>query len=151
MPAGPGAEIRRFLQDVYLQEMVLSLYGVYAGRLRDPRGRRPIEKYLFAEHDRQRRVERYLSVRGAAASSAVRRLFAVAGNAYGRATSVLGTRIMLRIVLSASRRASSRACARLGDFPDPELVYLSTLRARNEGDLLDALSQHLIDTAPRRG
>jgi len=150
MPAGPGAEIRRLLQDVYLQEMVLSLYRVYAGRVRDAGGKRLIEKYLVAELDRRRRVEKCLSGRGAPASTAVRSLFAVAGNAYGRATSLLGTRIMLRIALSASRRASRQACARLGDSPDPELVYLGTLRARNEGDLLDALSQHLIDTAPRR-
>jgi hypothetical protein len=31
----------------------------------------------------------------------------------------------------------------------PDLVFLSTLRARNEGDLLDALTQHMIDTQPR--
>ncbi len=56
---------------------------------------------------------------------------------------------MLRIVLSASRRASRRACASLGSSARPDLVYLATLRARNEGDLVDALRQHLIDTRPR--
>ena len=151
MPAGPGAEIRRLLQDIYVQEMVLSLYRVYAARLRDAGGRRLIENYLGAETDRRKRIEKYLSGHGTPASPAVRFLFAAAGNAYGRATSVLGTRVMLRIALSASRRASRQACARLGDPANPELVYLSTLRARNEGELLDALSQHLIDTAPRRG
>ena len=80
----------------------------------------------------------------------MRVLFAVAGRMYGRLTSVLGTRVMLRIALSASQRASKRACALLGDPADPEMVYLSTLRARNEGTLLDALRQHLIDTSSRR-
>jgi hypothetical protein len=57
---------------------------------------------------------------------------------------------MLRIALSASRRASRRACALLGDPRNPETVYLATLRARNEGELRDNLRQHLIDTARRR-
>lgn len=151
MPAGPGAAVRLLLQDIYLQEMVHSLYGVYARRLRDASGRRLIETYLGAETDRARRVLAFLSGQGVSASPAVRSLFAALGRAYGRATSVLGTRVMLRIALSASRRASRKACARLGDADAPDLVFLSTLRARNEGELLDGLTQHLIDTAPRRG
>ncbi|OLC54032.1 MAG: hypothetical protein AUH92_04840 [Acidobacteria bacterium 13_1_40CM_4_69_4] len=149
--AGPSAENRGLLQEIYLQDLVLSLYRVYAARLQDPEGRRLIEDYLHAETDRGRGIERCLSVRHVVASSVARALFSGAGRLYGRLTSRLGTRIMLRIALSASERASKRACALLGDPGDPEIVYLSTLRARNEGELLDALRQHLIDTAPRRG
>lgn len=150
MPAGPGAAVRLLLQDIYLQEMVLSLYRVYARRLRDAEGKGLIESYLEAESDRRKRVLAYLSGQGASASPAVRALFAALGSAYGRATSCLGTRVMLRIALSASRGASKQACASLGDPAVPDIVFLSTLRARNEGDLLDGLTQHLIDTAPRR-
>jgi hypothetical protein len=150
MPAGPGAAVRRLLQDIYLQEMVVSLYRVYAGRLRDAGGRGLIETYLEAESDRRRRVLAYLFGQGVSASPAVRSLFAAVGSAYGRVTSCLGTRVMLRIALSASRGASKQACARLGDPAGPDVVFLSTLRARNEGELLDGLMQHLIDTAPRR-
>ena len=150
MPAGPGAAVRRLLQDIYLQEMVVSLYRVYARRLRDAGGTRLIETYLEAERDRRRRVLAYLSGQGASASPAVRSLFAALGSAYGRVTSCLGTRVMLRIALSASRGASKQACARLGDPAGPDVVFLSTLRARIEGELLDELTQHLIDTAPRR-
>lgn len=150
MPAGPGAAVRRLLQDIYLQEMVVSLYRVYARRLRDDGGKELIETYLKAESDRRRRVLAYLSGQGASASPAVRSLFAAVGSAYGRVTSCLGTRVMLRIALSATRGASKQACARLGDPAGPDLVFLSTLRARNEGELLDGLTQHLIDTAPRR-
>src|SRR5206468_12023551 len=115
-----------------------------------PEGKRLIENYLRAETERRRRIERYLVARGAAVPRAVRRLFAAAGTMYGRLTSLLGTRVMLRIALSASGRASRRACSLLGGPSDPEIAYLSTLRARNEGTLLDELRQHLIDTAPRR-
>jgi len=145
-----GAKVRGLLQEIYLQDLVLALYGIYAARLRDPEGRRLIEKYLVAETDRRKRIERYLASRAGPISPAMRSLFAAAGTLYGRLTSHLGTRVMLRIALSASRRASRRACALLGDPSDPEIAYLSTLRARNEGELLDDLRQHLIDTAPRR-
>ncbi len=145
-----GAGIRGLIQEIYLQDVVLSLYGIYAARLRDPEGKRLIETYMGAEADRRARIERYLVARGALIPSGVRALFAAAGRLYGRLTSVLGTRVMLRIALSASRRASRRACALLGDPSNPDLVYLSTLRARNEGDLLDDLRQHLIDTAKHR-
>jgi len=151
MPAGPGAAVRLLLQDIYLQEMVVSLYRVYARRLRDAGGKGLIESYLAAETDRRRRVLAYLAAQGASASPAVRSVFSVVGSAYGRLTSCLGTRVMLRIALSASRGASRQACARLGDAAGPDVVFLSTLRARNEGELLDGLTQHLIDTAPRRG
>ena len=146
-----GAEMRGLLQEIYLQDLVLALYGIYAHRLRDPEGRRLIENYLVAEADRRRRIERYLADRRRPIPPRVRSLFAAAGTLYGRLTALLGTRIMLRIALSASRRASRRACGLLGDPADPEIAYLSTLRARNEGALLDDLRQHLIDTAPRRG
>ena len=147
---GTGAEIRGLIQDLYLQDLVLALYGVYAARLRDPEGTKVIETYLRAERDRRNRMERFLTARGAPIASGVRSLFAAAGGLYGRLTSLLGSRVMLRIALSASRRASRRACALLGGPTSPELVYLSTLRARNEGALLDELRQHLIDTAKRR-
>ncbi|PYT16793.1 MAG: hypothetical protein DMF51_03830 [Acidobacteria bacterium] len=149
--SGPGAENRGLLQEIYLQDLVLSLYRVYTTRLRDVEGRRLIEDYLSAEIDRGRRIERRLAGRRVVPSSVMRAVFTAAGRLYGILTSVLGTRIMLRITLSASQRASKRACALLGRPSDPEIVYLSTLRARNEGELLDALRQHLIDTAPRRG
>ena len=136
-----AAEPKSFME-TYLPYLVLATGLIAAGLFL---------AYFMASTDRRKRIEKYLSGHGTPASPAVRFLFAAAGNAYGRATAVLGTRVMLRIALSASRRASRQACARLGDPANPELVYLSTLRARNEGELLDALSQHLIDTAPRRG
>ena len=145
------AGTRGLLQEIYLQDLVLSLYGIYAPRLRDPEGRRLIENYLRAETDRRRRIERIITARGGAVPRPVRSLFSSAGSFYGRLTSLLGTRVMLRIALSASRRASRRACSLLGGPSDPEIVYLSTLRARNEGTLFDDLRQHLIDTAARRG
>ena len=147
---GTGAEIRGLLQEVYLQDLVLALFGVYAARLHDPDGARLIENYLRAEGDRRSRIERCLLARGARLPSRTRSLFAIAGAFYGRLTSRLGTRVMLRIALSASRRASRRACALLGEPRSPEIVFLSTLRARNESELRDDLRQHLIDTA-RRG
>ncbi len=149
--SGPGGENRGLLQEIYLQDLVLSLYRVYTARLRDAEGRRLIEDYLRAETDRGLRIERRLADRHVTPSSVARALFSATGRLYGVLTSILGTRIMLRIILSASQRASKRACALLGNPTDPEIIYLSTLRARNEGELLDALRQHLIDTAPRRG
>ena len=148
--SGPRAENRGLLQEIYLQELVLSLYRVYTARLQDPEGRRLIEDYLRAEADRGRRIDRRLAGRGVVPSSVTRILFSGAGRLYGHVTSILGTRIMLRIALSASERASKRACALLGGATDPEGAFLSTLRARNEGELLGSLRQHLIDTAPRR-
>jgi len=145
-----GAETRGLLQDIYLQDLVLALFGIYAGRLRDPEGKRLIGNYLRAEKERGKRIERYLAAHGAPITHPVRALFAAAGTLYGRLTSLFGTRVMLRIALSASRRASRRACGLLGERSDPEIAYLATLRARNEGELLDDLRQHLIDTAPRR-
>ena len=148
MPPTSG-EIRPLLQEIYVQDLVLALYRVYVPRLRDGAGRTLIEAYLRAEEDRRRRLERYLADRGTAPASAVRSCFAAAGALYGRVTSWLGTRIMLRIALSASWRASRRACAGLGGWSSPELIFFATLRARNEGDLLESLRQHLIDTRRR--
>ena len=148
MPPTSG-EVRPLLQEIYVQDLVLALYRVYVPRLEDEGGRALIVAYLRAEEDRRRRLERYLADRGTAPASAVRTCFAAAGALYGRLTSWLGTRIMLRITLSASRRAARRACAGLGGQSSPELVFFATLRARNEGDLLDSLRQHLIDTRPR--
>lgn len=145
-----GAARRDLLQDLYVQDLVLSLYAVYAKRVRDEAGRRLIDRYLSAEGDRRRRIERILEARAAPVSAATRSLFRAAGGAYGRLTSLLGTRVMLRITLSASRRASRRACTLLGERNDPDLLYLATVRARNEADLRDDLQQHLIDTRPRR-
>jgi hypothetical protein len=148
MAAASGA-LRALLQEIYLQDLVLALYRVYARRVRDEEGRRLIETYLRSEEDRGRRMEGHLARRGAAPSRPVRALFDAIGDLYGRATSRLGTRVMLRITLSASRRAARRACAALVGAPGPELLYFATLRARHEGDLADALRQHLIDTRRR--
>ncbi|PYS96599.1 MAG: hypothetical protein DMF50_03935 [Acidobacteria bacterium] len=126
------------------------LYGVYVERLEDPQGRSLLQAYLRAEEDRGRRVARYLADRGVAASASLLALFAGLGRIYGRVTARLGTRIMMRIALSASGRASRAACAALGAEATPDLVYFATLRARNEGDLLDALRQHLIDSRARK-
>jgi len=57
---------------------------------------------------------------------------------------------MLRIIHSASGRAAPRACAAVGVPAPPEVQYLATLKAKNEGDLLDSLRQHLIDTRPAK-
>ncbi len=149
MPDTSG-ETRALLQEVYVQDLVLALYGVYAGRLRDPRGKALLETYLRAEEDRRRRLERHLHGRGIVPAAAARSLFAGFGRIYGRASSWLGTRVMLRIVLSSSRRAARRACALLGAADRPDLLFLATLRARNEGDLRDDLTQHLIDTRSRK-
>jgi hypothetical protein len=145
-----GAEIRGLFQEICLLDLVQSLYGSYAPRLRDPEGRRLIESYLQSECDRRARIERYLASRGAPLSPLLRSFFAAAGTLYGRLTSLFGTRFMLRTALSSSRRAAKRACSLLATGRSPEIVYLSSLGARNEGDLVDKLRQHLIDTAPRR-
>ncbi len=147
----PGAgEIRALTQEIYLQDLVLSIYRVYLERLRDAGGRGILETYVRAEEDRRKRIERHLAGLGTGPAAPLRSLFAWAGSLYGRLTSWLGTRVMLRIVLSASRRASRRACASLGSPARPDLLSLATLRARHEGDLLDDLTQHLIDTRPGR-
>lgn len=145
-----GGGIRALLQEIYVQDLVLSIYAVYVRRLADPGGRALIETYIGAEEDRRRRLLRYLAGREVIPGHFVRRLFATVGRIYGRLTASLGTRVMLRIALSGSRRAARRACAGLARSDEPDLVYLATLRARNEGDLLDSLRQHLIDTRPRR-
>lgn len=121
--------------------------------MRDDEGRRLLGENLRAEAERRRRIEEHLVRAGGAetpaASAGAGRLFRAAGGLYGRLTSLLGTRAMLRIALSSSRRASRRACARLGPEGRPDLSYLAMLRARNAGDLRDALQQHLIDTQAR--
>jgi hypothetical protein len=148
MPESSG-ETRALLQEIYVQDLVLALYGVYAHRLRDARGKALLETYLRAEEDRRRRLERFLETRGVVPAPAARSLFAGIGRVYGRVSSRLGTRVMLRIVLSSSRRAARRACVLVGAADGPDLLFLATLRARNEGDLRDDLTQHLIDTRPR--
>ena len=145
-----GTEIRGLFQEICLLDLVLSLYGSYAPRLCDPEGRRLIESYLQSERDRRARIERYLASRGAPLAPLVRSFFAAAGALYGRLTSLFGTRFMLRTALSSSRRAARRACSLLETEKNPEIIYLSSMGARNEGDLVDKLRQHLIDTAPRR-
>lgn len=151
-PLGARGEIRALTQDIYLQDLVLSVYRTYLGRLEDEAGRAIVGAYLRAEQDRVLRIDARLTALGAAPAAAVRGLFALAGRLYGSLTSWLGTRVMLRIVLSSSTRASRRACSSLGAARGdrPDLLFLAALRARNEGDLLDALRQHLIDTRPRR-
>lgn len=145
----PSGEFRPLLQELYLQDLTLGVYAVYVRRLRDAAGRAILQEYLRNESERRRRIEEYLARKGVPRPSGPGRLFATAGALYGRVTALLGTRVMLRIVLTASRRASRRACARLGPADRPEIAYLASLRARSEGDLLDALTQHLIDSRPR--
>jgi DNA-binding GntR family transcriptional regulator len=142
--------VRELCQEIYVQDLALALYGVYVARLTDAGGRACLEVYLAAEAERRRRLEEAIARTGFRPAAALRRLFAAAGRAYGGVTSWLGTRVMLRIVLSASRRASRRACARLEAAPTAEQQYLAALRARNEGDLVEAVRQHLIDTRPQR-
>jgi hypothetical protein len=143
-------EARALTQEIYLQELVSAIYRRYAARLRDEAGRRILLDYLKAEGERRLRIERHLQGVGLVVAPPVRSLFRWIGGLYGGVTSLLGTRIMLRIVLSASGRASRRACAALGPDDRPDLVYLATLKARNEGDLVGAMRQHLIDTRSRR-
>src|SRR2546425_10934414 len=105
---GPSAENRGLLQEIYLQDLVLSLYRVYAERLQDPEGRRLIEDYLRAETDRRRGLERCLSARHVVAPSVARALFSGAGRLYGRLPSRPATPIMLRSALSATERPPKR-------------------------------------------
>ena len=144
-----GGELRSLLQDLYIFDLSGAIYRAYTARLRDPGGRRILEEYLRAEEFRAARIEQHLTKLGATATPSIRRVFRGAGRLYGFLTSRLGSRIMLRIALSASRRSARRACAALGDAGRPDLLFLATLKARNEGDLLEGLRQHLIDTRPR--
>ncbi len=143
--------LRPLLQDVYLQDLVEGLYGVYVQRLRDDPAREILVAYLRAESDRRLRITRFLEAHGIRPGIRVRRLFAGAGGLYGRATAWLGTRVMLRIAASSTRRASRGACAALGRAATPDLLYFASLRTRNVSDLLQDLDQRLIDTAPRTG
>ena len=143
-------ERRALLQELHLLDLTSGVYGVYRTSLRDEAGRRHLDDYLRAEAERRRRIEDHLAREGVAVPRGPGRLFRAAGTLYGRLTSLLGTRAMLRIALSASRRASRRACAHLGPLDRPDLAYLAMLRARSVGELRDALQQHLIDTRGRR-
>lgn len=145
-----SGECRALLQEIYLQDFTSGIYAVYLKALRDASGRRLLEDYLRAEAERRRRIEDHLRRAGVVAQGLPGRVLRAAGGLYGRLTSLLGSRAMLRITLSASRRASRRACERLGPEDRPDLVYLGMLRAKSVGDLRDALQQHLIDTRPRR-
>lgn len=145
-----GDAARALMREIYLQELTLSIYRIYLPRLRDAQAAAILEAYLTGERFRASQIELYLGRKGLEPASFVRFLFRSFGRIYGRITVLLGTRLVLRIILSASKRASRGACASLGsEESPPDLVYLNTLRARNEGDLLDNLRQHLIDTRPR--
>ena len=145
-----GEAARALMQEIYLQELALSVYRIYLPRLRDANACAILETYLKGERFRASQIERYLGRQGLEPASFIRFLFRGIGRLYGRITALLGTRLMLRIILSASKRASRGARADLGNEAPPDLVYLNTLRARNEGDLLDNLRQHLINTRPRK-
>ena len=144
-----GEAARALMQEIYLQELALSVYRIYLPRLRDAKACAILQTYLKGERFRTTQIETWLQRVEVDAAPALRSMFRAAGALYGYLTVWLGTRMMLRIILSASKRASRRACHELGDGSSPDLVFLSTLRARNEGDLLDSLTQHLIDTQPR--
>jgi hypothetical protein len=139
---------RALLQEIYLQDLVLSIYRVYEARLTDAAARDILKEYLRGEVYRGERIEALLAAEGATVPAAPRALFAAAGRLYGRLTALFGTRIMMRILYSSGRRASRRACAAVGLPAPPDLQYLATLKAKNEGDLFDAMRQHLIDTRP---
>jgi len=140
---------RALLQDLYLQDLSLSIYDVYSRRAKDAAGAAILRAYLRAETTRGARIESRLEAIGSRAAPAVRALFRGAGRIYGAATAKLGTRVTLRIALSTARRAARRTCAGLGREVGPDLLHLATLKARNEGDLVDALTRHLIDTRRR--
>ena len=139
-------EWRGLIQELYLQDFTIEVYRVYRSAVRDDFGQHAFEDYLENEAERRRRIEDHLAASGAKALPMPGRLFRVAGRAYGRVTSWLGTRLMMRIALSASERASRRACERLDAIRRPDLLYLATLRAKSEGDLSLTLRQRLIDT-----
>lgn len=152
--SGRRGQLREHQQEIYLQEFVLAIYSVYMKRLDDDGARRIIGHYLKYEEERRRRTEDHLARHGSIVSAPLRRAFSSSGRLYGRITSWFGARIMLRVVLSASRSASRRACVLVDSAmrgEGAESQYLATLRARNEGDLLGDLRQHLINTRPRRG
>jgi len=146
-----GETARALMQEIYLQELALSVYRVYLPRLRDEDAGAILANYLKGEKFRTAQIELYLGRQGFEPASVLRHFFRWLGRIYGHLTALLGTRIMLRIVLSVSGRAARGACGKLAEQVSPDLVYLNTLRARNEGDLLDTLRQHMIDTRPRTG
>ena len=146
-----GEAARALMQEIYLQDLALSVYRIYLPRLRDAEACAILETYLRGEDFRAAQIEHHLRRQGLEPAAIVRLLFRGIGRIYGHLTALLGTRLMLRIVLSASRRAARGACRKLAEQSSPEVVFLDTLRARNEGDLLDTLRQHLIDTRARSG
>jgi hypothetical protein len=117
--------------------------------VRDPGGRLILEEYRRMEEERRKRITAHLEKQGVAVPPGPGTWLRRAGAIYGRATSLLGTRVMLRIALSSGERASRRACAAIGPADRPDLIYLATLRAKSAGDLVDSLRQHLIDTRRR--
>lgn len=146
---GAGDAVGRdLLRDLYLCDLGSAIHRSYAARLSDPEGRRILADHLRAEEDRARRIARVLETRGLPPATSLRRLFVLCGLAYGRLTALLGTRVMLRIVLSAGERAARGVCAAPEDAASPDLLYLTTLKARSREALVDRLRQHLIDTRP---
>jgi hypothetical protein len=146
----PAVPLRPLLQEVYLLDLVEGLYGVYVDRIGDDPARGMIAGFLAAEADRRLRMLRFLEDRGLRPAAGLRRLFVFAGRSYGRVSSWLGDRVMLRIAASSIGRAGRAACAALDRAVAPDLVYFASLRARHAGDLRQDLEQRLIDTAPRR-
>lgn len=141
--------IRDLRQEIYLLDLVAAMYRVYASRLDDLEGRRLLELYLRGEENRRRRLEQCLEEVGFTGASRPGFVFSFLGRLYGRVTSLLGTRVMMRIVLSASRRGVRRACALADEAfrsDSPSRQHLAALRARNEGELFDSLTQYMIDT-----
>lgn len=146
-----GEAARALMQEVYLQDLALSVYRIYLPRLRDAQACAILRTYLKGEEFRAAQIEHYLRRQGLEPAAVVRLLFRGVGRLYGCLTALLGTRLMLRIVLSASCRAARGACEKLDRQGPPEVVFLNTLRARNEGDLVGSMRQHLIDTRTGMG
>jgi hypothetical protein len=146
-----GEAARALMREIYLQDLALSVYRIYLPRLRDANACAILTNYLEGEKFRAAQIEHYLRRQGLEPAAVIRGLFRGIGRIYGRVTALLGTRLILRIILSVSVKATRGACASLAAEESPEIVFLNTLRARNEGDLLDALRQHMIDTLSRSG
>ena len=70
-----GEEARALIQEIYLQDLALTIYGIYRSRLRDSRGREILSDYLRGEAFRGAQIAAYLERGGAVVPSAAIRSF----------------------------------------------------------------------------